>query len=183
MYTEDGYYAYTYKVSMTTDGNSWAGYDSMNNTKTYSFIKIKNLDDEDDDENGNSSNNHEQGDKQDFWIDFTLSNPGSLSVAAQARFVELKDSTIYGEKNIKVIEHPMYVTQEYAMNSFNSVAALPNEENDIVQKVMIPIAAFDGLADKSYIKKKDFSVTMILSKDSMKTVLATKIWNASEVIQ
>ena len=132
--------------------------------------------DRDNDITGDPMADHTQGDKQDYWIDFTLSNPGSLSEAAQARFVELKDTTIYGEKLIKVIEHPMYVTLDYAMNNFNKVAALSNEENDIVQKVMLPTSKFDG------VQKKDFAVTMTLSKDSMRTVLATKVWNASEVL-
>ena len=132
--------------------------------------------DRDNDITGDPMADHTQGDKQDYWIDFTLSNPGSLSAAAQARFVELKDTTIYGEKLIKVIEHPMYVTLDYATNNFNKVAALSNEENDIVQKVMKPISLFDG------VQKKDFDVTMTLSKDSMRTVLATKVWKASEVL-
>lgn len=127
---------------------------------------------------GDPMADHTQGDKQDYWIDFTLSNPGSLSAAAQARFVELKDTTIYGEKLIKVIEHPMYVELDYAMNSFNKVAALSNEENDIVQKVMLPTSLFDDAKNP----KRDFAVTMTLSKDSMRTVLATKVWNASEVL-
>ena len=132
--------------------------------------------DRDNDITGDPMADHTQGDKQDYWIDFTLSNPGSLSAAAQARFVELKDTTIYGEKLIKPIEHPMYVTLDYATNNFNKVAALSNEENDIVQKVMKPISLFDG------VQKKDFDVTMTLSKDSMRTVLATKVWKASEVL-
>lgn len=132
--------------------------------------------DRDNDITGDPMADHTQGDKQDYWIDFTLSNPGSLSAAAQARFVELKDTTIYGEKLIKVIEHPMYVTLDYATNNFNKVAALSNEENDIVQKVMKPISLYDG------VQKKDFDVTMTLSKDSMRTVLATKVWKASEVL-
>ena len=132
----------------------------------------------DNDITGDPMANHTQGDKQDYWIDFTLSNPGSLSAAAQARFVELKDTTIYGEKLIKVIEHPMYVELDYAMNSFNKVAALSNEENDIVQKVMLPTSLFDDAKNP----KRDFAVTMTLSKDSMRTVLATKVWNASEVL-
>lgn len=134
--------------------------------------------DRDNDITGNPMADHTQGDKQDYWIDFTLSNPGSLSAAAQARFVELKDTTIYGEKLIKPIEHPMYVTLDYAMNNFNKVAALSAAENDIVQKVMLPTSLFDN--PKS--AKKDFSVTMTLLKDSMRTVLATKVWNASEVL-
>lgn len=134
--------------------------------------------DRDNDITGDPMADHTQGDKQDYWIDFTLSNPGSLSAAAQARFVELKDTTIYGEKLIKVIEHPMYVTLDYATNNFNKVAALSNEENDIVQKVMLPTSLFDDAKNP----KRDFSVTMTLSKDSMRTVLATKVWNASEVL-
>lgn len=134
--------------------------------------------DRDNDITGDPMADHTQGDKQDYWIDFTLSNPGSLSDSAQARFVELKDTTIYGEKLIKVIEHPMYVTLDYATNNFNKVAALSNEENDIVQKVMLPTSLFDDAKNP----KRDFSVTMTLSKDSMRTVLATKVWNASEVL-
>ena len=134
--------------------------------------------DRDNDITGNPMADHTQGGKQDYWIDFTLSNPGSLSEAAQARFVELKDTTIYGEKLIKIIEHPMYVTQDYAMTNFNKVAALPAAENDIVQKIMLPTSLFDDAKNP----KKDFSVTMTLSKDSMKTVLATKVWNAAEVL-
>ena len=41
MFTDDGYYAYTYKVSMSEDGKSWAGFDQGNN-KTYSFTKLDN---------------------------------------------------------------------------------------------------------------------------------------------
>ena len=138
--------------------------------------------DRDNDITGNPMANHTNGDKQDYWIDFTLSNPGSLSAAAQARFVELKDTTIYGDKLIKVIEHPMYETLDYVMNNFNAVAALPADKNDIVQKVMKPTSAFDGILDKTGAIKKDFVVTMTLSKDSMRTVLATKEWKAAEVL-
>ena len=127
---------------------------------------------------GNPMADHNQGDKQDYWIDFQLSTPGSLSSAAQARFVELKDTTIYGEKLIKVIEHPIYESLDYVMDNFNKVAALSNEENDIVQKVMKPTSVFDDAKNP----KKDFIVTMVLSKDSMRTVLATKEWKAAEVL-
>lgn len=138
--------------------------------------------DRDNDITGDPMADHTQGDKQDYWIDFQLTNPGSLSPAAQARFVELKDTVIYGEKLIKVIEHPIYETLEYVTDNFNRVANLPVEENDIIQKVMKPTAAYDGIVDKSGIIKKDFVVTMVLSKDSMRTVLATKDWPAAEVL-
>ena len=138
--------------------------------------------DRDNDITGNPMADHANGDKQDYWIDFTLSNPGSLSAAAQARFVELKDTTIYGDKLIKVIEHPMYETLDYVMKNFNAVAAVPANESDIVQKIMKPTSAFDGIQDKTGAIKKDFVVTMTLSKDSMRTVLATKEWKAAEVL-
>ena len=109
-----------------------------------------------------------------YWIDFTLSNVGSLSAAAQTRFYELRDTTLYGEKGIKIIEHPMYNTEDYVRRNFDAVAAVPASKSDIVQKVMIPTAKIQ--------KVRDFAVTMTLSKDSMKTTLATYTWNASEVI-
>ena len=110
-----------------------------------------------------------------YWIDFTLSNPGSLSDAAQTRFTELRDTVIYGEKGIKIIEHPMTCTEDYARTNFNAVAALPASESAIVQDIMIPTAKIQGV--------RDFAVTMTLSKDSMRTVLATYTWNAGEVIK
>ena len=130
--------------------------------------------DRDNDITGNPMANHNNGDKQDYWIDFTLT-PGDLSEKAQARFVELKDTTIYGEKLIKVIEHPMYVTYDYAMENFNKVAALSNDENDIVQKIMIPTFCVDTVGGVCH---DGFEVTMTLSKDSMKTTLATFTWSA-----
>ena len=114
--------------------------------------------------------------KQNYWIDFTLSSAGSLSNAAQSRFIELRDTTIYGEKGIKIIEHPMYCTLDYAQNNFNAVAALANEDNDIVQKIMIPTFCVDTIGGVCH---NDFVVTMTLSKDSMNTVIATHSWSAS----
>ena len=138
--------------------------------------------DRDNDITGEPMADHTQGNKQDYWIDFQLTNPGSLSPAAQARFVELKDTVIYGEKLIKVIEHPIYETLEYVTDNFNRVANLPVEENDIIQKVMKPTSAFDGILDKTGAINKDFVVTMTLSKDSMRTVLATYDWKAADVL-
>jgi len=43
MYSDDGYYAYTYKVNMADDGNSWAGYEiKSDETKTYTFTRVEN---------------------------------------------------------------------------------------------------------------------------------------------
>lgn len=135
--------------------------------------------DRDNDITGNPLVDHSQSvnGKQDYWIDFTLSNAGSLTQAAQDRFIELRDTTIYGEKLIKIIEHPMYVTEDYALNSFNKVAAIDAAESDIVQKIMKSTALVDTPA-----VHLDFVVTMTLSKDSMRTVLNTYNWEAAKVL-
>lgn len=43
MYGHDGYYAYTYKVNMSDDGKSWAGYtiNSNGSTTTISFTRLE----------------------------------------------------------------------------------------------------------------------------------------------
>lgn len=112
--------------------------------------------------------------KQNYWIDVQLSKAGSLSEAAQIRFEELRDTIIYGDKNIRVIEHPMYCTEDYARTNFNKVIAVPNSESDLVQKIMLPVAKIQ--------KVKDFEVTMTLTKDSMNTVLDSHVFRASEVL-
>ena len=120
--------------------------------------------------------NEEVDGKRMYWIDFQLSNAGSLSQAAQDRFVELRDTVIYGDKGIKIIEHPMYVTKDYALTNFNKVVSLPNSESDLVQKIMKPTSEFGGA------NIRDFVVTMSLSVDSMKTVIATHDFRAADVL-
>lgn len=138
--------------------------------------------DRDGDITGNPMADHTQGAKQDYWIAFELSNAGSLSQAAQSLFDEKIVEVIYNEdylagtRNIKFIEHPIYETESYVLANFNAVAAIPNEESDIVQKIMIPTFCVDTVGGVNH---NDFVVTMTLSKDSMRTVLATHSWNAS----
>ena len=124
--------------------------------------------------------NEEVNGKRMYWIDFQLSNAGSLSQAAQDRFVELRDTVIYGEKGIKIIEHPMYVTRDYAVTNFNNVVNLPNSESDLVQKIMKPTSEF-GVAAGSEVR--DFVVTMSLSVDSMKTVILSHDFRAADVLK
>ena len=121
--------------------------------------------------------NEEVDGKRMYWIDFQLSNAGSLSQAAQDRFIELRDTVIYGEKGIKIIEHPMYVTRDYAMTNFNKVVDLPSSESDLVQKVMKPTSVYGGT------DVRDFVVTMSLSIDSMKTVIASHEFRAADVLK
>jgi hypothetical protein len=139
--------------------------------------------DRDNDITGNPFTDHGQevDGKQDYWISFELT-PGSLTQEEIAFYNATLAEQIYpddyaaGTREIKFIEHPMYVTEDYARNNFNKVSALSNEENDIVQKVMIPTFCADTTGGRC---PNDFTVTMTLSKDSMKTVLATHTWNAA----
>ena len=116
--------------------------------------------------------------KQNYWFDFKLTNPGSLNADAQARFTVLVDSVIFGEvydDPIAKTHYPMYCSEAYARENFNKIVALPNAESDIVQKIMLPVSKIQNV--------RDFEVTMTLSKDSMKTVLASKVYKAAEVLE
>ena len=122
--------------------------------------------------------------KKDYWIDIALSSAGSLTTTAQNRFIELRDSVIYGEKGIKIWEHAMYCTEDYARTNFMAVAAIPNEESDIVQKIMIPTFCVDTIGGACH---NDFAVTMTLYKDTVRqgddisftNPLGSHTWNAS----
>ncbi len=137
--------------------------------------------DRDNDVTGDPFADHTRGAKQDYWISFEL-NPGSLRAEAVTFYNATLAEQIYpddyasGTREIKFIEHPIYESETYVRNNFNKVAALSNEENDIVQKVMIPTFCADTIGGRC---PNDFTVTMTLSKDSMRTVLATHTWNAA----
>ncbi len=117
--------------------------------------------------------------KQDYWISFELKS-ASLSSEAIAFYNATLAEQIYpddyaaGTREIKFIEHPMYVTEEYARNNFNRVKNIPAAENDLVQKVMVPVALFA--------KTKDFEIVMTLSKNNMETVLDTYTFRGQEVL-
>lgn len=127
-----------------------------------------------------ADHNQEVNGKQDYWFTFELSNPGSLSQKAQTEFTQKIMEVIYpedwakGVREIKFIEHPMYVTEDYAINNFNAVVAVPNSESDLVQKIMLPVAKLG--------KTKSFDVTMTLSRDSMRTTLASHVFRGDEVL-
>jgi len=137
--------------------------------------------DRDNDITGNPFVDHGQevDGKQDYWISFELT-PGSLTQEEIAFYNATLAEQIYpddyaaGTREIKFIEHPMYVTEEYARNNFNRVKSIPASENDIVQKVMVAVA--------KKAKKKDFDVTMKLSKNNMETVLDTYVFAGSQVL-
>ena len=127
-----------------------------------------------------ADHNPEVNGKQDYWIEFSLSNPGALTPEAQTTFTQKIVEVIYpedwakGVREIKFIEHPMYVTEDYAINNFNAVVAVPNSESDLVQKIMLPVAKLG--------KTKSFDVTMTLSRDSMRTTLASHVFRGDEVL-
>ena len=114
--------------------------------------------------------------KQNFWMEFSLSNPGSLDATAQTEFIKLFNKEIYGIEN-KVNEitcNPLYVTEDYARANWDKLVNLPNKDNDVIQKVMKPIAESTGV--------KDFEVTVVFSKDEKQTILGTMVYRAAEVL-
>lgn len=114
--------------------------------------------------------------KQNFWMEFSLSNPGSLDATAQTEFIKLFNKEIYGIEN-KVNEitcNPLYVTEDYARANWDKLVNLPNKDNDVIQKVMKPIAESTGV--------KDFEVTVVFSKDEKQTLLGTMVYRAAEVL-
>lgn len=127
-----------------------------------------------------ADHNQEVNGKQDYWFSFELSNPGSLSEEAKTVFTQKIVEVIYpedwakGVREIKFIEHPVYETKDYVMRNFDAVVALPNSESDLVQKIMLPVAKVG--------KTKSFDVTMTLSKDSMRTTLASHVFRGDEVL-
>ncbi|MBQ7420104.1 MAG: hypothetical protein IJV17_05100 [Prevotella sp.] len=114
--------------------------------------------------------------KQNFWMEVTLSNPGSLNAAAQSKFIELFNLKIYNVENKldELICNPLYCTQDYATNNWNRLLNLPDEDNNIIQDVMKPVAKIQGV--------RDFEVTVTFSKDEKQTILGTKVYRAAEVI-
>ena len=114
--------------------------------------------------------------KQNFWMEFSLSNPGSLDATAQTEFIKLFNKEIYGIEN-KVNEitcNPLYVTEDYARANWDKLVNLPNDKNDVITKVMKPIAESTGV--------KDFEVTVVFSKDEKQTILGTMVYRAAEVL-
>jgi len=117
--------------------------------------------------------------KQNYWIAFDLS-AGNLSEEAQAFYHATFAEQIYpvdyanGARQINFIEHPIYESLNYVTTNFNKVKTIPASENDLVQKVMLPVAKFA--------KTKNFDVTMTLSKDSMKTVIDSYTFVGAEVL-
>ena len=124
--------------------------------------------------------------KQNFWMEFSISNPGSLpsttvtykklTYSGIEYFNILFNLEIYGIEN-KVNEltcNPLYVTEDYARANWDKLVNLPNKDNDVIQKVMKPVAEETGV--------KDFEVTVVFSKDEKQTILGTMVYRAAEVL-
>ena len=114
--------------------------------------------------------------KQNFWMEFSLSNPGSLDAEYQTEFIRLFNLEIYGiENKLDALTcNPLYVTEDYARANWDKLVNLPNKDNDVITKVMKPIAESTGV--------KDFEVTVVFSKDEKQTILGTMVYRAAEVL-
>lgn len=89
-----------------------------------------------------------------YRCDIVLDNPGSLSEADQTVFANTVDVTIGLEKNEA---HPYtFCHKDYMETNFNNIVALDASKNDIIQKIIIPVAQQTGV--------KDFTVKFVLQE-------------------
>lgn len=137
--------------------------------------------------------------KENFWMEVSVSNPGSLNDAViiitewikvsgktyeveKARYSGTEyfnltfNKEIYGTENKidALICNPIHNTSNYAWNNWNKLLALSDADNDIIQKVMIPVA--------KAAKVRDFEVTVTFSKDEKQSVLGTKVYKAADFV-
>lgn len=89
-----------------------------------------------------------------YRCDIVLDNPGSLSEADQTVFANTVDVTIGLDKNEA---HPYtFCKKDYMETNFNNIVALDASKNDIIQKIIIPVAQQTGV--------KDFTVKFVLQE-------------------
>ena len=110
--------------------------------------------------------------KQNYWMELTLSNPGSLSAAAQATFNNLVEEVVYGGGD----HFAIYNTESYARNNFNAVVESMTPSSDFAQHVVLPTALVD--------RTRDFEFTFTLSRQDgeNKTQLDSHVFRAADLV-
>jgi len=108
-----------------------------------------------------------------YTTDVVLSDPGSLSAAAQTHFTGLVDSTLWwNSTGLKVVHSSLRCTESYALQNFNAMIGVEDSENDIIQKIIVPMIDEYGV--------RDFAVTCKLTQDSTQNVIASKVYYAKD---
>ena len=122
--------------------------------------------------------------EKDYWINFELSNPGSLSADAQSQFMPLIGLTFYQDKDVKICDHPIYNTLSYVQGNFQKIVDYENSNPDgDIRTIIQQLSAISMGA-------KDFSVSMVLYNDTVhvgenvefRNALNSYIWNAAQMI-
>lgn len=119
-----------------------------------------------------------------YRCDIVLDNAGSLTEEQQTLFSNTVDVTIGLDKNEA---HPFTFCQKnYMQTNFNAIAATEASKNDIIQKIIVPVANKTGV--------KDFTVKLVLqhkttitnsegqSEDKVED-LQTIVYKASDYVQ
>jgi len=110
--------------------------------------------------------------KQNYWIEISLSNPGSLNATGQQTFSDLVEEVVYGGGK----HYAMYCTEDYAKTNFQAVIQSMTASSDFATKVVQPTAAAGGASN--------FEFTITLSKqvgESM-TQLDSHTFNAASLM-
>ena len=111
--------------------------------------------------------------KQNYWIEISLSNPGSLSATGQQTFSDLVEEVVYGGG----AHFSMYCTESYARTNFQAVVASMTASSDFATKVVQPTAAAGGASN--------FEFTITLSRqdgEETKTQLDSHTFNAANLM-
>lgn len=122
--------------------------------------------------------------EKDYWINFELSNAGSLSAEAQALFPQIVGTVVYQNKDIKIYDQAIYNTLSYVQSNFQKVVESENSssDGDIREIIKLTSEAGNGV--------KDFSVSMVLYSDTVhvgddvefRNALNTYTWNAAQML-
>lgn len=110
-----------------------------------------------------------------YRCEIAIDNAGSLTEEQQTTLSNTIDVIIGLDKNES---HPYsFCTKEYMQTNFNKIVALSASENDIIQKIIIPVANETGV--------KDFTVKFVLQQKNGDdaTDLQTVVYKASDYVQ
>ena len=122
--------------------------------------------------------------EKNYWINFELSNAGSLNADVQAQFPQIVGIVVYQNKDIKIYDQPIYETESYVRNNFQKIVDYENsnEDGDIREIIKQTSEYANGV--------KDFAVSMVLYSDTVhvgedvefRNQLNSYTWNAASVL-
>jgi len=110
--------------------------------------------------------------KQNYWIEISMTNPGSLNATGQQTFSDLVEEVVYGGGK----HYAMYCTEDYAKTNFQAVIQSMTASSDFATKVVQPTAAAGGASNF------EFTITLSRQDGESKTQLDSHTFNAASLM-